>query len=89
MKTAHTDGPWRIWETPTDQNPQAVVSSASGFVAQTLGGNDVANATLIAAAPELLEVLKQIVNDLPTKRDWLDPVVELMAKDAIAKATGC
>lgn len=41
-----------------------------------------------AAAPELLAVLEQIIRDLPTKRDWLDPDVEARARAAIAKAKG-
>jgi len=39
-----------------------------------------------AAAPELLRALKGIMECLPTRRDWLDPVVEADARDAIAKA---
>ena len=29
---------------------------------------------------EALEILKQIIGDLPTNRDWLDPVLEARAK---------
>ena len=47
-----------------------------------------ANARLIAAAPDLLYCLQQIIRDLPTRRDWLDPVIEKMARAAIAKAEG-
>jgi hypothetical protein len=45
-------------------------------------------AYLWAAAPELLFALKRLVDELPTKRDWLDPLLEAIAKDAIAKAEG-
>jgi hypothetical protein len=34
----------------------------------------------------LLYALQQIIGDLPANRDWLDPNIERMAKDAIAKA---
>jgi hypothetical protein len=37
---------------------------------------------------ELLYCLQQIIQDLPTRRDWLDPVIEKMARAAIAKAEG-
>ena len=37
---------------------------------------------------EALFCLKQIINDLPSKRDWLDPVVEKMARKIIADAEG-
>jgi hypothetical protein len=37
---------------------------------------------------ELLYCLQQIIQDLPTRRDWLDPVIEQMARAAIAKAEG-
>jgi hypothetical protein len=43
---------------------------------------------LIAAAPDLLWVLQQIVNDLPSNRDWLDRNLESFALAAIAKALG-
>jgi hypothetical protein len=45
-------------------------------------------AALLSAAPELYEALSQIISDLPTRRDWLDPVLEKMAKAALAKARG-
>ena len=47
-----------------------------------------ANARLIAAAPELFYALKCILDELPTNRDWLDPVTEAIAKQALAKADG-
>lgn len=42
-----TRGPWDLWG---DANPSQVISSPAGFVAQTLGSNDEANARLIAEA---------------------------------------
>ncbi|HBC94336.1 MAG TPA: hypothetical protein DCZ10_15915 [Pelotomaculum sp.] len=47
-----------------------------------------ANARLIAAAPDMYEALKRIMDELPAKRDWLDPVSEQMALAALAKAEG-
>ena len=49
-----TDGPWRLWG---HASPSRVIASASAFVAQTVAGNDTANARLISAAPDLAEAL--------------------------------
>ncbi len=38
---------------------------------------------LMAAAPDLLFALERIIEDLPIKRDWLDPAIEQAARDAI------
>lgn len=45
----HTPGPWTLWGRA---DPSQVIASESGFVAQTVGGNDEPNARLIAAAPD-------------------------------------
>lgn len=34
---------------------------------------------------KLVEALKGIVGDLPTKRDWLNPDLEKLAREAIAQ----
>lgn len=46
------------------------------------------NAHLISATLDLLYCLRQIISELPSNRDWLDPVLENMSKLAIAKADG-
>lgn len=46
------------------------------------------DANLITAAPDLYAALKAIIDDLPISRDWLDPVNERWAKDALKKARG-
>lgn len=48
----------------------------------------VANAHLISSAPELYYALQSIVDDLPSSRDWLDPVIERTAREALKKARG-
>jgi hypothetical protein len=45
-----------------------------------------ADSKLYAAAPDMLEALERIVTDLPSRRDWLDPDIEKLARAAIAKA---
>lgn len=78
---SHTAGPWNV-------NHQGnTIRAQSGFVADC---NDmaIADRDLIAAAPELLLALKQIVGELPSKRDWLNPEIERLARAAIAKAEG-
>ncbi len=54
-----TPGPWEIVAHGGDQNPQRIIGVRGGpMIANTLHGNDQANARLIAAAPELYEALK-------------------------------
>lgn len=47
-----------------------------------------ANAMLVSAAPELYEALELIINDLPSRRGWLNPEYEKMARHVLAKARG-
>lgn len=55
-----TKGPWKR-QPASNLNPSVGIFAEHGpFVAQTVGGNDEANAHLIAAAPELLEALKSL-----------------------------
>ena len=93
----HTPGTWiakrmRNGETNGDFD----IDSVSGhFIAESIGGMDIeeeeANAHLIAAAPELLDALKQIErlsreadSNLVDVRAMLGDI----ARDAIAKAEG-
>lgn len=86
---SHTPGPWTL-------NGRTVLGECfTGelrSICDSVRGGDPtqanANARLIAAAPELLEALEQIIGDLPSRRDWLDPEVENVAREAIRKARG-
>lgn len=49
---------------------------------------DIANARLIAAAPELLEALEALLKSLPGTRYYYRPKITRAALDAIARATG-
>jgi len=87
----HTPGPWKTVR-PESQysNSVRVFTERSQYLA-TVGGSDqlldeiIANARLIAAAPELLEALQEVIEDgLKTNMEsWITK-----AKDAIDKATG-
>lgn len=96
--TKHTPGPWGLDFDEYGDDPWAnghphectVFSDSTGepvasLEAQTYPPNAkelVANARLIAAAPDLLEALKRAMRD-----GWTTEVVE-RSMDAIAKATG-
>jgi hypothetical protein len=97
----HTSGPWnvgpiegsqgvRIWQTDENKNEKKIV----GFVLQSrplleIDAETEANARLIAAAPDLLDVLKWFMPFITSEEDderqapWVK-----RARAAIAKATG-
>lgn len=43
----------------------------------------IGNANLIAHAPDLYEILAEIIKSLPGNRDWLDPTLEDLARDIL------
>lgn len=86
----HTPGPWSV-----DEPHQVFASSVGEYVAitkvedfETIPKDQCeANARLIAAAPELLEALLQIIQD--AKSPEVGAYLNLkLARAAIAKATG-
>ena len=94
METKHTPGPWG-----SPSFKPKTICSASGLIADCdmsghrSGEENIANARLIKAAPDLLEALEEILNTVPGNSE--DPVakryfqyLETVAKAAIAKATG-
>ena len=87
----HTPGPWRVG--PVDDT---VVTDADGKEVAAIDGDYnspdewprmEANARLIAAAPELLDALKRLINPSPGTAK-LPPWVYGIAVPAIAKAEG-
>ena len=90
MNTKHTPGPWRALESKSSQHQvwKGDDHIASAWGTDVPGDEQLANARLIAAAPELLDALKRIVSvasvELTGRRD---DVLE-QARAAIAKATG-
>ena len=88
MSEKWTPGPWHVNYSKFSQ-----VKAANGAIVATCNRlsnlvNLQSNANLIAAAPDMYEALRAIISDLPSNRDWLDPVVERAAKDALKKARG-
>jgi hypothetical protein len=77
----HTPGPWEFSHTWVQTVDKKTPIANFNFYASTE-----ANARLIAAAPELLEALRNIISDIeptdPNDRLWVG------ARAAIAKATG-
>ena len=77
----HTPGPWSVTRDPMNPNPRVVagskivtvVSEGVAFAKETDG-----NARLIAAAPELLEALRELRESNTALREALDE-----AKDAL------
>ena len=89
----HTPGPWRIGDAgqtvfgPKTEHAAPVTIAMLPQVSPRVGFDErKANAKLMAAAPELLEALRDMVRyeDLPV--DEQQPAVE-RARTAIAKAT--
>ncbi len=96
LNTTHTAGHWRTdglrRESATKPRHFTVTGPDGELIAECYFGKTdaecAANARLCASAPELLFALSQIIADLPAKRDWLDPDLERIAKEAILKSTG-
>src|SRR6185437_9026955 len=103
--TKHTPGPWTAnWSTATNGGPERgwFVESESdryayGAIAELPDGREEANARLIAAAPELLEVCKGLLAAIRDRFPGIEKQVETAAGlqseyhcavAAIAKAEG-
>lgn len=93
MKPKHTPGPWFIdetWQTAVQSKDKhiAMVNFHKDDTARSVFGLEhMANAKLIAAAPELLEALQSILDI--GKRDMSNPKYDAYfstAKEAIKKA---
>jgi hypothetical protein len=91
----HTPGPWSVVQGhyPSFMDVTGPSFKISAVMWATDLTNDdyhkrMADLNLIAAAPDLLEALDRLINELPSNKDWLDPVVEKHALYAIAIATG-
>lgn len=82
MNTKHTPGPWHCYQ-PKD-SPRQITDGEMRICTMTNRSQEIANARLIAAAPELLEALKYIEGRLPER----DTKSIGCARAAIDKALG-
>jgi len=86
MSEKHTAGPWRVHDLA--DGPSKTIGPLGVFVAQTLGGNDSANARLIAAAPDLLAACKAAEKYLCSSPSPKSVAAYKEVQAAIAKAEG-
>jgi hypothetical protein len=91
--TKHTPGPWQHGANygacvyVFDENRSYNIATLGPT--PVMGGSCEANARLIAAAPELLEALKEMMHYRSWAGDWWQVEhAKNMARAAIAKATG-
>lgn len=98
MKTDHTPGPWTIGDQKTTFYDKAIAeinapewTALAGVFIRNGGKSDpegIANAQLIAAAPELLQNLQAMVTCFERFEDTHTALVMEAARAAIKKATG-
>jgi hypothetical protein len=89
--TKHTPGPWEFSYVPGEYGH--VITIVEGEIAETFRetvGEEqaVANARLIAAAPELLEALSAILQDIKRRKYNLAENIIDFGMQTIAKAAG-
>jgi hypothetical protein len=90
MSTKHTPGPWKIYPEPRHVDRFKIVHASTGYCigeAYDVSGSpeNEANAHVMAAAPDLLEALKEMTETggwMPSDERFI------RANAAIAKATG-
>jgi hypothetical protein len=86
MNTEHTAGPWTVSK-PSGNYIDAPASKGS-IAALTFSATP-ADARLIAAAPDLLAALQEVLCDLDTLREpYRNEAICERVRAAIAKATG-
>ena len=94
MEAKYTPGPWKIGGVVDGAEMSNATVTASNRIVADVGfeSNGSANARLIAAAPEMLEALEDIVQQFERTRimvgtDLADSI-RVFGKQAIAKAKG-
>lgn len=100
VRAKHTPGPWALGQPGAEQfegvlvpDGKRVIWAPDGMevaLARDRGGETRANARLVAAAPELLEALRELLDRLydPTPCAWKASAHYSAARAAIAKAEG-
>lgn len=89
--SAHTPGPWLVLRDPEVGGPLVATEDvAIADVMEMEGGMSEANARLIAAAPDLLAALRQVVESAYPNPDEHPTMTAAwrVAEAAIAKAEG-
>ena len=88
----HTPSPWHLMETEPGIEAEMDVfvttpryAGGKGLIARVVDADD---ARLIAAAPDLLKALIELVDDLGTPEDGIQADLMKAARAAISKATG-
>lgn len=82
----HTPGPWRVWDEVAAEVFPDLSGSRVAYCGSAADATHMANARLIAAAPELLAVLKDLTaleGPLPGNVEWFRK-----ARAAIDRAEG-
>ena len=81
----HTPGPWRVVQDPTNLSLQVYGQTLALFECWRRSDEqtELANARLVASAPELLEALEFVIRGVPDTWEGVQK-----AHAAIAKATG-
>ena len=94
MKATHTPGPWKAVDAFVENNPNRWMVARGGWGGPNIadcGPGAEADARLIAAAPELLATLRELVEWVTDNRGGdlpiTDPAIK-QARAAITKATG-
>lgn len=93
MKPKFTPGPWKINKRASGSIVSETgrgIADCSQYFTNADNGEHIkeneANARLIVLAPDMFFVLSQIMDDLPEKRDWLNPDLERLIKNLLKEA---
>ena len=90
----HTPGPWQTCTTgevttkQEDDKPWRRIAVVQDYGGGSVDEVDKANARLMAAAPDMLKALMQLVSELDEHREWVSDDTFDQACWAITDATG-
>jgi len=88
----HTPGPWVVYDDSNDGKTNRIEIAARGKtvarIYHSVPAEDLPNARLIAAAPDLLEALKDTLQLLEVYCEDFEEGTRKQARAAIAKAEG-
>lgn len=87
-KATHTPGPWRTGDMYSTVFGPKNGTPCPDVIADVHSSNRIANAKLIAAAPEILGALEALLDIAPLARDLQTRNIHALAEAAIRKAKG-